>query len=54
MLQNVIVDENNDGFIGIIYHADDQPSYDKYPRLVEHMITSFALSSSGPIISEDD
>jgi hypothetical protein len=52
-LQTATIDENNNGFIGIIYHADDQINYDKYLPFVEHMITSFVLSSSGPIISED-
>lgn len=52
-LQVVTLDENNNGFIGIIYHADDQTTYDRYLPLVEHMISSFVLSSSGPIISED-
>ncbi|MDF0682462.1 MAG: PsbP-related protein [Candidatus Nitrosocosmicus sp.] len=52
-LQVMTLDENNDGFIGVIFHADDQPSYDKYVPLVEHMIDSFGLSASGPIISEE-
>lgn len=53
-LQIVTLDENNDAFVGIIYHADDQQSYDKYLPLIEHMITSFTLSVSGPVISEDE
>ncbi|ALI37220.1 hypothetical protein NMY3_03033 [Candidatus Nitrosocosmicus oleophilus] len=53
-LQTVTLDEKNDGFIGIIYHADDQVTYDKYLPLLEHMISSLTLSSSGPVISEDE
>lgn len=52
-LQVVTVDENNDAFIGVIFHANDQPSYNKHVPLVEHMIDTFSLSSSGPIISEE-
>ena len=53
-LQVVTLDETNDAFIGIIFHADDQISYNKYLPLVEHMIKSFKLVSTGPIISEEN
>jgi hypothetical protein len=53
-LQVVTLDETNDAFIGIIFHADDQTSYNKYLPLVEHMIKSFKLISTGPIISEEN
>ncbi|MDN5846299.1 MAG: hypothetical protein L0H53_08510 [Candidatus Nitrosocosmicus sp.] len=53
-LQVVTLDENSDGFIGIIYHADDQVNYNKYLPQVEYIITSFALSAAGPIISEEN
>ena len=43
--------ENNGRFIGIIFHADDLPSYHKYVPLVEYMIDLFSLLTSGPNIN---
>jgi hypothetical protein len=47
------MDENNDGFIGIIFRADDLPSYHKYVPLVEYMIDLFSLLTSDPNVNNE-
>ena len=53
-LQVFTFSEPNNGFFGIVLHADDTESYDKYLPEVEEMIKSFKIISTGPIINEED